>query len=306
MPTIGAVSRARQDGLTGPAHGLMIGSQFKNRMTILSIGEILWDVYPDSSRLGGAPFNFAVDAHRLGHRVLFLSAVGDDERGEAARARVSALGLDTSFLQTAAGKSTGHVSVHLDPGGQPDYTIHRPAAYDYFRLSEAELAKLIGLQPDWIYFGTLYQMDGGARGEVRRLIESLPLARRFYDVNLRRASYTPELVRDSIALAHVVKVNHEEAELFPDLGKVWAAAVTCGEWGCKIRIGVDSAECAATPVKVADTVGAGDAFAAAFLHGISQGWSAARTGDYANRLGGLVASRAGAIPDWSAGELAEL
>ena len=70
-------------------------------MTILSIGEILWDVYSDSSRLGGAPFNFAVNAHRLGHRVLFLSATGDDERGAAAREKAAALGLDTSFLQIA-------------------------------------------------------------------------------------------------------------------------------------------------------------------------------------------------------------
>ncbi|MCU1234003.1 MAG: PfkB domain protein [Candidatus Solibacter sp.] len=272
-------------------------------MTILSIGEILWDVYPDSSRLGGAPFNFAVNAHRLGHRVLFLSAVGDDERGAAAREKAAALGLDTSFIQTAAGAPTGHVTVCLDAAGQPDYTIHRPAAYDFLRLSEAELTRLAALEPDWIYFGTLYQMDAGARREVRSLMEALPGARRFYDVNLRRASYTPELVRESIALANVIKLNEEEAELFPDFGGVWAAAVTRGERGCKIRIGDDRAECPASPVKVADAVGAGDAFAAAFLHGISQGWSAARIGSYANRLGGLVASRAGAIPDWSAAEL---
>jgi fructokinase len=272
-------------------------------MTILSIGEILWDVYPDSKRLGGAPFNFAVHAHRLGHRVLFLSAVGDDELGAAARAQAGALGLDTEFIQVAQGKATGQVTVRLDTGGQPDYTIHRPAAYDFLKLDSAQLARLASMQPAWLYFGTLYQMNAGARGELLRLIDALPATRRFYDVNLRRASYTPELVRESFALAHAVKINHEEAALFPDFGGAWATAVTAGERGSEIRIGEDRAQCAAYPVKVADAVGAGDAFAAAFLHGIGQGWSAAKTGDFANRLGALVASRAGAVPEWSPAEL---
>ncbi len=272
-------------------------------MTILSIGEILWDVYPDSKRLGGAPFNFAVHAHRLGHRVLFLSAVGDDGLGLAAREKAAALGLDTEFIQVAPGNATGHVTVRLDTGGQPDYTIHRPAAYDFLKLDSAQLARIAALRPEWLYFGTLYQMHAGAHRELRRLIEALPATRRFYDVNLRRASYTPELVRESFALAHAVKINHEEAVLFPDFGGAWAAAVTAGERGSEIRIGDDRAQCPAYPVKVADAVGAGDAFAAAFLHGIGQGWSAARTGDFANRLGALVASRAGAVPEWTPAEL---
>lgn len=272
-------------------------------MTIISIGEILWDVYPDSKRLGGAPFNFAVNAHRLGHRVIFLSATGDDDLGIAAQEQAARLGLDTSFIQTAAGRSTGRVTVLLDSGGQPDYTIHRPAAYDYLKLGDAQLARLAELQPEWIYFGSLYQMNPGARGELQRLIGALPKARRFYDVNLRRGSYTTELVRESIALANVVKLNEEEAELFPDAGSAWAAAVTRAENGCSVRIGEDSAECPGYPIEVADAVGAGDAFAAAFLHGISQGWSAAKTGDFANRLGAMVASRSGAIPQWSVREV---
>ena len=80
-------------------------------------------------------------------------------------------------------------------------------------------------------------------------------------------------------------------------------ATTRGERGCEVRIGNDRAECPGYTVKVADTVGAGDAFAAAFLHGLAAGWSAAKTGDFANRLGALVASRAGAVPEWSPAEL---
>jgi fructokinase len=281
----------------------MIVWLLENQMTIFSIGEILWDVFHDSVRLGGAPFNFAVNAHRLGHRVIFLSAVGNDERGRAAVERAAQLGLTTEFIQTAAHQSTGSVSVRLDAEGHPDFTIHRPAAYDCLTLDDAQLRRLAELRPDWIYFGTLYPMQAPARGIVRRLMDAMPHARRFYDVNLRRDSYTPELVRELLAMADAVKMNDDEAALFPDLDDVPAVAITRGGRGCVVRIATDQAECPGYPVKVADTVGAGDAFAAAFLHGLGLGWSAAKTGDFANRLGALVASRAGAVPEWSAKEL---
>jgi fructokinase len=281
----------------------MIGWLLENEMTILSIGEILWDVFPDTARLGGAPFNFAVHAHRLGHRVIFLSAVADDERGRAALGRAAELGLTTEFIQVAAGRPTGSVSVRLDAEGHPDFTIHRPAAYDCLTLDERQLARLAELRPDWIYFGTLYPMEDHAREVLRSVMDAVPGARRFYDVNLRRGCYTPELVRELLALAAAVKLNDDEAELFPDLGAAPSVAITRGEKGCLVRIGNDRAECPGYPVKVADTVGAGDAFAAAFLHGLAAGWSAARTGNFANRLGALVASRAGAVPAWSPAEL---
>jgi fructokinase len=272
-------------------------------MTILSIGEILWDVFPDTERLGGAPFNFAVHAHRLGHRVIFLSAVGDDERGRIAAGRAGALGLTTEFIQVAAGQPTGSVRVRLDAEGHPDFTIHRPAAYDCLRLDEGQLERLAEMRPDWIYFGTLYAMEGRARETLHRLLDAVPGARRFYDVNLRRGCYTAELVRELLLLADAVKMNDDEAELFPDLGVAPLLAVTRGERGCTVRLGNDRAECPGYAVKVVDTVGAGDGFAAAFVHGLAAGWSAAKTGDFANRLGALVASRAGAVPEWTPGEL---
>ncbi|MEO8595167.1 MAG: PfkB family carbohydrate kinase [Candidatus Solibacter sp.] len=272
-------------------------------MTIVSIGEILWDVFPDSVRLGGAPFNFAVHAHRLGHRVIFLSAVGSDEQGRVALSRAAALGVPTQYIQTVAGAPTGSVSVQLSGDGQPDFAIHRPAAYDQLSFTEDQLQDLSALRPDWIYFGTLYAMDQYARTVLHRVLSVLPHTRRFYDVNLRRSSYTTPLVHELLALSDAVKVNESEARMFPDLGEAPNIAITRGEYGCTVRIGAERADCPAYPIKVADTVGAGDAFAAAFLHGLGSGWNAARTGDYANRLGALVASRAGAVPPWSPAEL---
>jgi fructokinase len=286
-------------------------------MKIVSIGEILWDVFDDSERLGGASFNFAVQAGRLGHQVAFVSAVGDDRRGHLALARAGELGLDTGFIQTVSGVETGTVSVRVDAAGQPDYTIHRPAAYDALHLDRGDLERLAAIKPDWLYYGTLHQTAPAAREETRKLIRALAGARRFYDVNLRRDSYTRELVSELLASAHVVKLNDDEAvELDSFSGRRhgslaeftqywssqlgWAAvAVTRGSRGCAVRIGGDYAEPPGFAVKVADTVGAGDAFAAALLHGLSQGWNAQCTGDFANRVGAVVASRPGGVPPWS-------
>jgi len=281
----------------------MIGWQFENEMTIISIGEILWDVFPDSVRLGGAPFNFAVHAHRLGHRVILLSAVGNDEQGRVALSRAAALGLPVQYIQKAPAEPTGSVTVHLSLEGDPDFTIHRPAAYDRLSLDESQLRQLAEESPDWIYFGTLFAMESFSHTLLHRLLNALPNARRFYDVNLRRGNYTAPLVRELVALADAVKTNEEEAVVFPELVEAPSVAITRGERGYTVKLGSEHATCGGHPAQVVDTVGAGDAFAAAFLHGIGWGWNATQTGDYANRLGALVASRAGAVPRWSPAEL---
>jgi fructokinase len=274
-------------------------------MTIVSIGEILWDVFADSEKLGGAPFNFAVHASRLGHDVVFVSAVGDDERGCAALSRAAGLGLRTDFIQLVPGAATGSVTVQVDGAGQPDFCIHRPAAYDAVHLSGAELQRIADLQPAWLYYGTLSQFLPSGREQVRRLVGALSGARVFYDVNLRKDSYTPALVAELLADADVVKLNEDEQKLLAPMlgGECMAGAVTRGGNGCEVWIGSDHAAVPGYPVKVADTVGAGDAFAAAFLHGLSQGWSAARCGTFANRVGSIVASRPGGVPEWSPEEL---
>jgi fructokinase len=207
--------------------------------------------------------------------------------------------------------------VRVDSAGQPDYTICRPAAYDALRLDRADLRRLAAIEPDWLYYGTLYQAEPAARAETRKLADALPGAKRFYDINLRRHCYTRELVAELMATAHVVKLNDDEAgavdsmfgrrhDSLSEFTQFWsrkfgwtAVAVTRGSRGCAVRIGGDYAEPPGYTVKVADTVGAGDAFAAAFLHGLSRGWDGHRTGDFANRVGAVVASRPGGVPVWS-------
>ena len=293
-------------------------------MHSIGIGEILWDLIGDSEYLGGAVLNFSVQLSRLGHRVSFVSAVGDDRRGHLALAKARELGLDTRFIRTVRDPATGIVTVAVDAGGQPSYVIHRPAAYDFAALEERDFAALASPPPDWIAFGTLFSMHPRARQLLRTVIQRFPHARRFYDINLRRDSYTPELVASLCELAQVVKLNDVEVGM---VGRMFgtpetalesfcrsyaarfgwqAVCVTRGGEGCALLLAGEYLELPGYRVKVADTVGAGDAFAAALVHGIHAGWPTREVGDFANRLGALVASRSGGVPAWTANELQEL
>lgn len=293
-------------------------------MRIISIGEILWDVIGEEEHLGGAPLNFAAHAKKLGHDVFFISAVGYDERGDRALEAMAQMGLSTRFVRRVEEYATGVVTVTLDGEGQPRFVIHRPAAYDFPQLDPTDLEDLLSPPPDWIYFGTLLQMSPQARELTSRLITSKCGARHFYDVNLRSACYEPALVRNLISQATVVKLNDREVPVVDQmLGRShrtlehfcrdyakclgWeAASVTRGSGGCVLLIGNVFVEATGFKVKVADTIGAGDAFAAAFVHGLGSGWPAKKVADFANRVGALVASRPGALPHWTLDELAGL
>jgi fructokinase len=286
-------------------------------MRIVSVGEVLWDVIGDQEYLGGAALNFSAHAARLGHTLHFVSAVGKDERGRRVLERMAELGLSTRYVREIATYPTGLVTVELDAAGVPKFTLHHPAAYDAPELTEGDIAELLSPNPDWIYFGTLFQMSPPARQLTYRLIDSHCGARLLYDVNLRKNSYTAPLVRELMARAQVVKLNEDEAAAIDQmLGRHlrsledfcrdysnefgWqSACVTRGEKGCLMLVNGEYVEAPSHTVHAQDTVGAGDAFAAAFIHGLSLQWPAADIADFANRVAALVASRPGGTPFWT-------
>jgi fructokinase len=293
-------------------------------MKIISIGEVLWDVIGDAEHPGGAPFNFAVHANRLGHEVFFISAIGRDARGQRILNRMAEIGLSTRYVHLSEDHPTGVVTVTVDSVGQPDYVIHRPAAYDFPQLTQAEMEDLLSPSPTWIYYGTLQQMSRVAHDLTLSLLRSVRNAHRFYDVNLRRGCYTPKLVRELMAQATVLKLNQQEvaeaANMFDGSYSSlenfcrsyaeqfqWeAVCVTRGDQGCAILMDDHYVESPAFRVCATDTVGAGDAFSAAFVHGFSANWDPAQIADFANRVGALVASRPGAIPNWTTREALQL
>jgi fructokinase len=290
-------------------------------MKIVSVGEVLWDVIEQQEYLGGAPFNFAAHLHRLGHTIFFVSGVGRDERGERVLQRMTELGLMTDYVARVESAATGVVEVRLDTAGQPQFIIRRPAAYDFVTLPEAQLHRLSSGHPDWIYFGTLLHMSPQAKAVTEGLLAASGEARRFYDVNLRPGCYEAGLVRELMSQATAVKVNEDEAAEVAQMFQhpphrsleefcrrsarefsLEAVCVTRGARGCVLLIGDEYVEAEGYAVSVVDTVGSGDAFAAALVHGLSCGWRAGPAADFANRVGALVASRRGAIPDWTIAE----
>lgn len=295
-------------------------------MRILSVGEILWDVVGQTEHLGGAPFNLAVHARRLGEDSIFVSAVGADARGQRALARLLQLGLPAAYVSTVNTHPTGWVSVDIDTAGQPSFVIHRPAAYDDLALDSDQIDSITKWRPDWICFGTLQQSSVKARATLEALLSANPGVRRFYDVNLRPKSHTPELVQRLLRYADTLKINQDEAEALaamfemqrpPGSTPSWegfcrkiaqeqelrVVCVTLGCRGCALLVDNVYCEDGGYPTKVADTIGAGDAFAAALLHGLGRAWPAPQIADFANRVGALVASRAGAVPPWTLQEV---
>jgi fructokinase len=294
---------------------------------VVSVGEILWDVIGENEYLGGAPLNFAAHIQKLGHEVYPLSAVGADARGRRAIARLQDRGMSTEFVQVLPDKPTGTAEVELDMEGKPTFRIVRPVAYDCVDLSDDELNRIAKLKPDWIYLGTLYHMSAQALASTKKLLKALHRTQRFYDVNLREGHWSLATVEQLSALATVTKLSDSEAESLDasvdasegpgssieNFCRRWSdrfgcktMCVTFGERGCAMLKEGQYRQTPGYHVKVADTVGAGDAFSAAFVHGLSQGWDADRIGQCANAVGALVASRSGAIPDWSIAEAHEI
>jgi fructokinase len=293
-------------------------------MQVVGIGELLWDVLPDGSRLGGAPCNVLVNLVRLGHSATYITAVGADEPGRDALVQLDALGVDSSFIATLDGQTTGTAHVDLDADGVPAFSIVRPAAYDAIELSPADVARIVRSGPGALVFGTLAQQTAGVRASTRLVVSACAGALRLYDVNLREGCWDEALVRELAELASVIKLNEQEALTIGSLVGVPVSntealcgglatrlglrgvAITAGESGASLLLDGIFARAPAPDISVVDTIGAGDAFSAALIDGIARGASAEAVVRRANALGGLIASRPGATPFWTLTELAAL
>lgn len=288
---------------------------------ILCVGEILWDRFADGRHLGGAAFNVAAHARRAGADAVFVSAVGDDEAGREALVRARGSGVDTRYVRTSQTMPTGTVDVQLAEG-QPDYVINRPAAYDFPELSQLDLREIGHHPPQTVYFGTLAQTSEQVRSTTRTLLDAFPEAARFYDVNLRKDCHSMELIEELLTDCTIAKLNHEEqttvgkffglrsaefvtfAEDLAERFDLRTVCVTRGARGCALWREGESVEVPGIDVQVSDAVGAGDAFSAMLMTQLNKpDVSLHQAGVLANRLGTLVATRAGATPAWTWDEL---
>jgi fructokinase len=249
----------------------------------------------------------------LGFDSYFISAVGRDEPGQQALRQAEALGVDMAYTRRHPALPTGIVDVTL-LDGHPFYHLRRPAAWEEPEISTAQAAALLALKPDWLVCGTLQQTCPQAR-QARLALNGIPI---FYDVNLRPGFEDPATVGEMLTAATAVKCNGAEldwlarefhlggdpAEALLGRYKLALLCVTLGADGCRLyAAGGERVSEKPRPVAAVDTVGAGDAFSAALLHGLSSRWPLRQTARFANALGSIVASRPGAIPDWTREEL---
>jgi fructokinase len=294
-----------------------------DRTRVVGIGEVLWDLLPEGKTLGGAPCNVMVNLARLGYDAAFVTAVGADELGTAARDALVALGLDTTFVATVD-RPTGRADVVVDGNGVPEFKLASDVAYDAIDLSTADVDLIAGSNPRAMIFGTLAMCSPTVRRSTATLASALPDALRVYDANLRVDLWNEELVRDVAGMASVIKLNEEEARVLARILEApWpgreafsralatrqelrAVAITAGSRGASLLVDGEFAEAPAPVVEVVNSIGAGDAFTAAMVDGLLRGWPSARVLARSISLGSLVASRPGAMSPWSAEELSEL
>lgn len=279
---------------------------------VLGFGEALWDIFPDGRRLGGAPFNFVYHCRALGLDSAPLTRVGDDEPGREILRRAEGGGVPTAWIQRDERHPTGTVRVDLGADGSARYTIEEDVAWDWIEYDAA--AENLARAAEWIYFGTLAQRAAASRRALARILDDASGgARRLCDLNLRSPYDDPAVVEESLRRCDVLKLNGDEAGWIARRWG-WAGALenvgarlresygidqvyaTLGAEGCLVIAPGIEAQVAGERVEVADTVGAGDAFAAGLAARLAAGDGPADAARYANRLGAYVASCRGATP----------
>jgi fructokinase len=291
-----------------------------SKFTIVGLGEVLWDVFPTHKQLGGAPANFAYISGLLGDDGIVASRIGGDALGDEVVARLTGLGLDVASIQRDTAHATGTVKVEVAGDGQPRFEITKNVAWDF--LEWTPQLQALAARTDAVCFGSLAQRGLQSRETIHQFVAATrEKAVRVFDVNLRQAFYSAEVLSNSAESADILKLNHEEVPVVlqavggPRVDELRSAQWLCRRFGLKLvcvtrgRSGSllvtkgAHAEHPGFEVQVVDTVGAGDAFTATLVHHYLRGSDLATMNDAANQMGAWVASTSGATPAMEAEQI---
>jgi fructokinase len=200
------------------------------KFTVIGLGEVLWDMFPEEKQLGGAPANFAYITHLLGDCGIVASRIGRDALGEEACLQLTKLGLQTSFIQTDDVHSTGTVKVQVDAQGQPSFVITEGVAWDFMAWTPEWEA--LAKKADAVCFGSLAQRSASSRATIHSFLAAAKAkATLVFDVNLRQHFFSEEVLKESVKVADVIKVNHEELpRVAPLLGAPASDEVSSARW----------------------------------------------------------------------------
>ena len=280
---------------------------------IIGIGEILWDLLPEGKQPGGAPGNFAYHAMQLGFESYAISAIGNDDLGDEIADFLESKNLKT--ILNRVDFPTGVVEVTLNSGGVPSYNICENVAWDNipFTHEMENLAK----ETNAVCFGTLAMRNSVSHKSINDFIDLVPASSyKIFDINLRQHYYTKELIENCLCKCNIFKINDDEIRVLMNIfshetnEKSFCAhliekynlnilILTKGENGSVIMTKNGEISEKPTPkVDVIDTVGAGDAFTAAFIGSIMNGGSIFEAHTKAVEVSAFVCSRKGAMPDY--------
>jgi fructokinase len=286
----------------------------EDKQYVMGIGELLWDVFPDGKQIGGAPVNFAYHVKHFGLDSIAISAVDKDDLGAEIINTLN--GFHLNFNAQEVNLPTGTVQVSLTEDGIPQYEIKQPVAWDsiFMKPSFRELSQ----KTSAICFGSLAQRDKRSRETIREIVSLVPdKALKIFDINLRQAFFSKELIDESMKISNILKINDDELvklmELFGYEGSIddivtkiintynlRMVVLTCGIKGSYLFTSTGEQSFIETPkVAVADTVGAGDSFTAAIVAGLLKGKSIKEIHRIAVKLSAFVCTQKGAMPIYS-------
>lgn len=278
--------------------------------TFTCFGEVLWDVFPDHEKIGGAPLNVALRLKSFGNDVAMISAVGNDDLGKQLISYINENKLTSTYIQVHDGYQTGKVNVTLDPNGSASYEIKYPVSWDYIALNDENL-KLVKESKVFIY-GSLICRHSVSKDTLFKLLDQANF--KVFDVNLRAPFYSFELLNDLMSKADFVKFNDEELALVvKNLNPVLKSiedqmtfiarkfnvshiCVTRGGEGAVLWIKGQFYYNSGYLIKVKDTVGAGDSFLASLIYNITKEATPQYALDFACAVGAMVAGSEGANP----------
>lgn len=284
---------------------------------VVGMGEALWDVLPDGKKIGGAPANFAYHVSQFGLPSAVVSAVGDDALGHELVDNLTSKGL-THLLETVP-YATGTVQVEIDQAGIPQYEIKENVAWD--NIPYTARLEALASRTRAVCFGSLAQRNVVTRNTINRFLDAMPQTADtlvVFDVNLRQGFYNKETLCNSMERCNILKINDEElvtvSRMFGYPGidlqdKCWILLgkynlkmliLTCGINGSYVFTPGHVSFMPTPKVEVADTVGAGDSFTAAFIAAILKGRSVAEAHEKAVRTSAYVCTHKGAMPQLSA------
>lgn len=287
----------------------------KKKMKALSLGAVLWDVIGSQEYIGGAPFNLAVNLKRIGAESALVTAIGRDFRGERALKRLIEYGVSGEFIQTAEDLGTGAAFASLAPNGDAVYDIPY-AAFDEIAADEENIRRMNAFKPDVICFGSFEQRSEISGKTIRKILNEVKSEHVFFDVNLRMNFVDKEVLEFGFRKSSIVKLNEDERDTISGLfyGKKFGdfdfadrftadfdlkcLIVTLGAKGCFVFADGKGEAFCPPKTEVADTIGAGDAFSAAFLYSYLNGEPCELAAKKGNALGAYVAGRIGALPEW--------